>query len=204
MKGTIHLLGFLHRIVSCWFWTLVARTRLLALGAKVGRRLRVTGPLLLRLHPQGVLIIGDDCTLRAGFARNPVGGASRLVLWVGKSATLSIGDNVGISNATLVAMTDLQISDDVRIGGSSCVYDTDFHSLEMAGRLSKPDTGVRLSPVILRRGAFVGGHAILLKGSSLGEGAILGAGSVLTGTVPAGEIWAGNPARRIGTVPSPK
>lgn len=202
MRKLLHLLRHARGAASSAFWTAVARARLAAHGAKVGRRLRATGPLLLRVHPEGRLVIGDDCTLHSGFAVNPVGGALRLAIWVGKSGSLVIGDNVGISNATLVAMADVRIADDVRIGGGASVYDTDFHSLDLAGRLARPDTGVRRAPVSLSRGAFVGGHAIVLKGSSLGEGAILGAGAVLAGSIPGGEVWAGNPARRIGTTPS--
>lgn len=201
MRKLLHLLR--HALVAALvaFWTAVARVRMAFHGAKVGRRLRATGPILLRLHPEGRLVIGDDCTLHSGFAFNPVGGASRLAIWVGKSGSLVIGDNVGISNATLVAMADVRIGNDVRIGGGASVYDTDFHSLDLVGRLASPDKGVRRSPVNFSRGAFVGGHAIVLKGSTLGEGAILGAGAVLAGTIPAGEIWAGNPARRIALVP---
>lgn len=202
MRKLLHLLRHARGAASSAFWTAVARARLAAHGAKVGRRLRATGPLLLRIHPEGRLVIGDDCTLHSGFAANPVGGPLRLAIWVGRSGSLAIGDNVGISNATLVAMADVRVGEDVRIGGGASVYDTDFHSLDLAGRLARPDTGVRTAPVLIQRGAFVGGHAIVLKGSSLGEGAILGAGAVLAGSIPPGEIWAGNPARRIGAAPS--
>jgi acetyltransferase-like isoleucine patch superfamily enzyme len=197
MQKFLHLLLHVWGVASSAFWTAVARARLAAHGAKVGRRLRVTGPLLLRIHPEGVLVIGDDCTLHSGFAVNPVGGALRLSIWVGRSGSLLIGDNVGISNATLVAMAEVRVGDDVRIGGGASVYDTDFHSLDLASRLTRPDTGVRTAPVLIRRGAFVGAFAIILKGSVMGESAILGAGAVLSGKVPSSQIWAGNPARYI-------
>lgn len=203
IRKALHVLRHCRVALATRFWTAVARLRLAAHGAEVGRGLVVTGPVLLRIHPTARVVIGEECTFHSGFAVNPVGGASRLSIWVGPGAVLAIGSRAGISNATLVAMADVRIGDDVRIGGGACVYDTDFHSLDLVRRLSKPDTGVRKAPVQMAPGCFVGGHAIVLKGSSLGAGAILGAGAVLAGSIPAGEIWAGNPARRIRPNPSP-
>lgn len=54
-------------------------------------------------------------------------------------------------------------------------------------------------PVYIHRNAFIGTDAIILMGVTIGEGAVIGAGSVVTknAVVPAGETWAGIPARRI-------
>lgn len=49
----------------------------------------------------------------------------------------------------------------------------------------------------IRSGAWIGAGAIVLAGVVVGEGAVVGAGSVVTKSVPAGEVWVGNPARRI-------
>jgi acetyltransferase-like isoleucine patch superfamily enzyme len=56
--------------------------------------------------------------------------------------------------------------------------------------------------VTIHRRAFVGGHSILLKGSSVGEAAVVGAGSVVRSAVPALQIWAGNPARFLAHLPA--
>lgn len=52
-------------------------------------------------------------------------------------------------------------------------------------------------PIEVRDGAWIGAGSIILAGVVIGEGAVIGAGSVVTKSVPAGEVWAGNPARRI-------
>jgi acetyltransferase-like isoleucine patch superfamily enzyme len=59
---------------------------------------------------------------------------------------------------------------------------------------------VRAAPRI-RRGARVGGGSVLLPGVTIGENALVGAGSVVTRDVPDGAIVAGNPARLVGNVP---
>jgi acetyltransferase-like isoleucine patch superfamily enzyme len=49
----------------------------------------------------------------------------------------------------------------------------------------------------VRKGASIGAGSVLLCGIEIGEKAMIGAGSVVTKSVPAGELWAGNPARFI-------
>lgn len=60
-----------------------------------------------------------------------------------------------------------------------------------------PDTW---EPVIVNDGARIGINATILPGVEIGEGAVIGAGSVVTKSVPPGEVWAGVPAKRMGTV----
>lgn len=59
---------------------------------------------------------------------------------------------------------------------------------------------IKKGPVLIKRGAFIGIGSIILPGVTIGEGAIIGAGSVVTKDVPDWEIFAGNPAKFIGSV----
>jgi acetyltransferase-like isoleucine patch superfamily enzyme len=181
--------------LSIAFWSLVARARLRAHGAQVGRGLRVRGPIRLHCHRTGRIRIGDHCRIQSGFAGNAVGGGERFALWVGPDAQLQIGDRVGLSNATVVCMDTVVIADEVLIGGGTRIYDTDFHSLDPIERARPGNPGARTGPVRIGPRAFVGGHAILLKGTRIGEGAVIGAGAVVRGRVPSAEVWTGNPAR---------
>jgi acetyltransferase-like isoleucine patch superfamily enzyme len=58
----------------------------------------------------------------------------------------------------------------------------------------------RFAPVVVGENCFIGIGSILLPGTEIGDNAIVGAGSVVSGTVPAGTVVAGNPARPISTV----
>ena len=106
---------------------------------------------------------------------------------------ISIGNNVGISNTAIVSAESIVIDDNVMIGGSCKIYDTDFHSIRYEYRMQKPDTHIK-------EGAFIGAHSIILKGVIIGKHSVIGAGSVVTKSVPDDEIWAGNPAHFIRKV----
>ena len=186
--------GLVHAWLAVRFWSAVARVRLRCHGAVVGRGLEVRGPLRLHVHRTASIRIGDHCRIRSGFAGNPVGGSSRMAFWVGPGARLDLGDRVGLSNSTIVCQRSVRVEDDVFLGGDCKVYDTDFHSLLAAVRACPGNPGARTAPVVIRRAAFVGGHSIVLKGVTIGEEAVIGAGSVLRTDVPPHEVWAGNPA----------
>jgi acetyltransferase-like isoleucine patch superfamily enzyme len=210
VTGLRHLvagLAVLRSRLALPFWSLLACLRLRAAGAVVGPGLRVRGWVRLHCHRTGAIRIGRDCRIQSGFGGNPVGGDSRMAIWVGPSGRLTVGDRVGLSNSTIVCMRSVLIEDEVFLGGGSRVYDTDFHSLDPAERARPGNPGVRTAPVAVRRRAFVGGHVVLLKGVTVGEAAVVGAGSVVRSDVPGGEVWAGNPAglvRRLRTARSPR
>lgn len=133
-----------------------------------------------------------------GVKGNPIGCYERCTFFVDRGATLYIGDNVGISQAALVAIADITIGDNVKIGGGVQVFSSDFHSLDSRVRASDEDMQNRKSaPVRIGNGVFIGARSIILKGVVIGDNSIIGAGSVVTKSVPENEIWAGNPARFI-------
>ncbi len=115
---------------------------------------------------------------------------------------MTIGDHVGMSNVTIVCHDEINIGNNVRIGGSTRIYDTDFHSLNSDERDVMVGGNVRTAPVNIHDGAFIGAHCIILKGVTVGEDSIVGAGSVVARDIPDHEIWAGNPARLIRRITS--
>ena len=84
------------------------------------------------------------------------------------------------------------------------IYDNDFHSVEYSNRMSRPDTHIRRGKILIKEGAFIGAHSIILKNVTIGKRSVIGAGSVVTKDVPDGEIWAGNPATKCGLIEKAK
>lgn len=187
-------MNILKRIVSKIFNSCVFAVR----SVNYGSNLTINGRIFVR--GRGRIIIGDNVTINSNRESNPIGGDTRTVLFVKENAQLIIGNGCGISNSAIVVKDKVTIEDNVFIGGNCKIYDHDFHSLDYVERISKNDNGGKSVPVIIKKGAFVGGHSIILKGVKIGEMCIIGAGSVVTKNVPDGEIWAGNPARFIGKI----
>lgn len=166
-------------------------------GVSKGRKVVFNGLVGIRDARRHTIRIGDAVTINSGRMKNPIGGADKARL-ISMGGSITIGDRCGISNATLFSQCRIVMEDDVFIGGGCCIYDTDFHSVKLDERLE--DIGALRAPVLIKRGAWLGGHCIILKGVTIGENAVVGAGSVVTKDIPANEIWAGNPARFIRAV----
>jgi|SRR5665647_1246380 len=150
---------------------------------------------------KGNLKIGGGVIFNSGKHYNPIGGDTILRLYIiNKNARLTIGNNVGISNSTIFCSNSITIEDNVLIGGSCKLYDTDFHSIDLISRVTAfnqqiQDKEAKTSPIIIKKGAWIGGHCIILKGITIGSNSIIGAGSVVSKDIPDNEIWAGNPIR---------
>lgn len=146
---------------------------------------------------RGTFLMGETVRINSGPDRNPIGGSTRAVFVIRPKAILKIGKRVGISNSAIVCWNKITIEDDVFIGGDCKIYDTDFHPVKFSQRVSKEKSLAKTEPVLIKKGAFIGAFSIILKGVTIGEKSVVGAGSVVTKNVPDGEIWAGNPAKFI-------
>jgi acetyltransferase-like isoleucine patch superfamily enzyme len=151
---------------------------------------------------EGRLLIGSNFRANSGQDFNTIGGDSRLQLILAPEGFLSIGNNCGISNSTIVSHKRIKIGNNVLIGGGVKIYDTDFHSLCPVSRMERHTdiANTRTKEVSIEDNVLIGAHSIILKGSTVGANSIIGAGTVLAGTVPPNEIWAGNPAKFISSV----
>lgn len=144
------------------------------------------------------MLIGKNFAMNNGIKGNPIGCYERCTFFVDRNSEIVIGDNVGISQSALISHCSIRIGNNVKIGGGTYVYTTDFHSLDPTIRASNEDMKYRkFAPVVIGDNVFVGAKCIILKGVTIGENSIIGAGSVVTKSIPANEIWAGNPAKFI-------
>jgi galactoside O-acetyltransferase len=106
-----------------------------------------------------------------------------------------IGNNVSINNnCSIEALSKVIIQDNVLIGINCAILDNDGHNLEMDKRLS----GMPLcAEITIEKNVFVGDNVTLLKGVTIGKNSVIGNGSIVTKSIPANVIAAGNPAKII-------
>lgn len=87
------------------------------------------------------------------------------------------------------------IDNHVKIGGGTRISDSNHHSLDYKiRRTSKDSKQAKSSPIIIGDDVFIGANYYIGKGVTIGARSIVTAGSVVVKSVPADEIWGGNPA----------
>lgn len=166
------------------------------------KRFKSNGIPYINIARGGFCTIKNNFKMNNGNLGNPIGRPQRCILNVKKGATLTIGENVGMSSTALVVHQYISIGNNVKIGGGSCIYDTDFHSLNPNLRRNSilDYKSKKNNPVVIEDNVFIGAHATILKGVTIGKNSIIGACSVVTKNIPKNEIWAGNPAKFIKNV----
>lgn len=171
------------------------------MGVEVGHRTMFFGRPVVSRVPGSRIRIGERGLFISTTYDTALGVAHPVVLrTLLPGATLDIADHVGASGASICAAVRVSIGDHVLLGADVVITDTDFHPLHRDRRYAHV-SGALHAPVIIQDDVFVGARSIVLKGVTIGAGAVIGAGSVVTRDVPAGAIAAGNPARVIGDVP---
>lgn len=153
--------------------------------ARVGVEPRLRGRPSMNVYG-GTIILGDRCTL----ASRPV--VSHFV--AGPEAVLEIGDGVSIGHGAAVAAFErIEIGAGTRIAPFAIIMDTNFHG-------SSGDQSVQheCRPVLIGRNCTIGSRVTITRGVSIGDGAEILAGSVVSSAIPAGACAAGGRARVIG------
>ena len=169
-----------------------------------GARLITAGHCNFKAKQAGSIRLGTKVRFQAYWRSNRVGLNSQVIIHTLDHGIIEIGDNSGGSSVVISAMNRVTIGSNVRIGGNVRIFDHDFHSLDMTERTTLPLNlqNIRNAPIVIEDGVFIGTGAMILKGAVIGENSIIGAGAVVSGPIPANEIWVGNPARFVKKIKS--
>ena len=146
------------------------------------------------------LVIGNNSIVSGNF------------IFESSAGKIIIGNHSYVGGGTFISRSSIEIGDNVTIAWGGTFYDHDSHSIDFMKRRQDIDdelndirsgrnfitnkdwSGVNSKPIKICNDAWIGMNVIILKGVTVGEGAIVGAGSVVTKDVPAWTVVAGNPA----------
>ncbi len=128
-----------------------------------------------------------------------IGDDSKVGTFVEIQKGARVGNRCKISSHTFIC-EGVTIEDEVFIGHNVTFINDRFPRATAAGGQLQTEADWTCVPTVVKRGASIGSSATILCGITIGERAIVGAGSVVTKDVPADTIVAGNPARVIRKV----
>jgi acetyltransferase-like isoleucine patch superfamily enzyme len=128
---------------------------------------------------------------------------------IGQNGSAFIGDFTLLNGALIMAEERIEIGSHCLISWNVGIADSDFHPLAPAQRLidakalapfyenRPPRPALETRPVIISDNVWIGMSAVILKGVSIGENSVVAAGAVVTRSVPADCVVAGNPAKIV-------
>ncbi|MDJ0879312.1 MAG: acyltransferase [Halieaceae bacterium] len=109
------------------------------------------------------------------------------------SGSITLGDYVLVSPGTRISASDeITIGDSVMIANGAYITDSDWHGIY--DRTARDD---QVKPVHIGENAWIGDHAMVLKGVTVGQNSVVAARAVVTRDVPANVVVAGNPAKVV-------
>ena len=147
------------------------------------------------------VVLGEDVQIHAfvNLYGCTIGDGTRLGTFVEVQKGVTIGRRCKISSHTFVC-EGVDIADHVFIGHGVMFTNTMLpRSVNAEGAL-QTEADWRLLRTKIEENVSIGSGSVILCGISIGRDAVIGAGAVVTKSVPAGEIWVGNPARFLKKV----
>jgi len=142
------------------------------------------------------IIIGPNVTLVSSLKHNVAGINHRVVIaTLSSSAYIEIGEGSGASGSVLCSYSSVKIGKNVGLGANCKIYDTDFHPISPIKRLNQQSiSDARSAPVEVGDSVWIGEGALVLKGVTIGYGAVVAARAVVTVNVDRLTLVQGNPA----------
>lgn len=150
-------------------------------GAEVHSEALVHGFPKIRIRKGGRLVLEAGATINAAGWSNPFNDGRRTVLYVGPGAEICLAKNAGISSSVLVAHAGIRIDEGALVGAGCLICDSDMHELPLGS-----DSPVKTAPIRIGKSAFVGARSTILRGVEIGDGAVVGAHSVVRESIAPG------------------
>ncbi|HUR11221.1 MAG TPA: acyltransferase, partial [Flavitalea sp.] len=153
------------------------------MGINIGSGCEFFGMPKIIMQPGSNITIGKNCDFRSCRNSNPMLLNHRCVLFtLTPSAQIHIGHSCGISGVSIGARQKVIIGNNVLIGKNSEIMDSDWHPVNS---IDKYNGHIADKAVIIEDNVFIGMSCIILKGVHIGRNSVIGAGSIVTRSLPA-------------------
>lgn len=169
----------------------IHKTNLFSKNAFVGENTTI-GELANCVNEGGEISIGNNCDIHA-------------IISVKEAASVQIGSYTTIRGGSVIGAKDsIEIGDYVIISNNVTIYDNNNHPISPTLRIEMCKSGfysklwswkyAKSSPIRIEDNVWIGERSVILKGTTIGEGSVIGCNSVVTKDIPPYSIAVGNPA----------
>ncbi len=178
------------RSVSIFWYSYWARISTYWWNIDVGPNSKFAGLMKFYRYPNSQIKIGANCRFSSTSTSNLI-GINRPCIFstLNPDAQIIIGNKCGFSGTVIGAASQITLGSNVRCGANTTITDTDWHLDDP--RSNEPQ------PIHIGDSVWLGMNVTILKGVTIGKGSFIGANSLVTKSVPANVIAAGNPAKII-------
>ncbi|MBJ7286119.1 MAG: acyltransferase, partial [Akkermansiaceae bacterium] len=158
--------------------TLRTRLSLAFQGCLCGGDFCSTGMIRIKARASGDIVIGRHVRLLAGWRSNRVGICGPVILHTWEGGRIEIGDFTGASAVVISSRSGVKIGKYCNIGGNVRIFDHAFHALDAEVRRGpRGCDDCATKPITIGDDVFIGTQSIILKGVTIGDRAVIGAGS---------------------------
>ncbi|MDI6802823.1 MAG: acyltransferase [Bacteroidota bacterium] len=169
VRSRLHRHTIIEHIKGLWFKRKFTKAKIIVVAG---------GFPFPKIINEGGKIFADNCQFFPGVR-----------LEVGKDACIKIGKGTYLNrNTVIVSQKQVEIGNNCKISWDVVIMDSDLHPLP-------GNTKIISKPVVIMDNVWIGCRVIILKGVTIGSGAIIAAGAVVTKDIPANSIAAGVPAQ---------
>lgn len=199
--GTLYIAFFYYRLPQLIGFINFLKYNLIFANFSVGKKANIWGKFYVVMYePQkSSIIIGDNLWMVSEEKRAGITLYSSCKLTTLRNGKIKIGNNVALNGTVITSKKCIEIGSDSMIAPNVIIVDSDFHAL-WPPQERKKQVGDELDEsVIIGKNVWIGMNTTILKGVTIGDNSLIGAGSIVTKSIPENSIAAGNPAKVLKT-----
>ncbi len=167
----------------------------------IGQKTKAWGKFYITMYDpinsDGYIEIGDNFGIISEESRSGITFFCRCKLAVFKNGIIKIGNNVTLNGTVITSRKQIEIGDNTIIAPNVIIMDSDFHNQWPPEKRFELSLSTNDKEIKIGKNVWIGMNSVILKGVSIGDNSIIGAGSVVSKSIPKNVIAAGNPAKVV-------